>query len=122
MRNFWLGCLLVTGLLGAGLAASWSSPEPPWNGVTNCSGSIVATGVPQVLITSTPPRHGFQLQNLTSTQMSWSDLTSTPSVGGAGSWSLVVSTTPYQTPSTFTAGSTIWIVGTISSTFACEVW
>ena len=112
---------LVATLLAITVIGALSAPEPPWTLPTNCSGLIKTTGVAQQIIAA-GVKHGYQLQNLTSTAMSWSDVTSTPTVGGAGSWSLNVSTTPFQTSPTFAPSGAVFIVGTISSTFACEVW
>ena len=122
MRRLIVGTALTLALLAVPAVVGLTAPEPPWNLPTNCSGTIASSGVPQQIIAATGVHHGFQLQNLTSTQMSWSDLTSTPSIGGAGSWSLAVSSTPYQTSPTFASGGAVFIVGTTNSTFACEVW
>lgn len=117
--------VLLFGLLLVGPASA--APEPPWNGPTNCSGTISAGGTAQSL---TLPRalHGYQIQNESADEIAFSELTKTPAINTQGSWSLAPqsSATPgqsYNSPGGYAPSGPIFIIGaTTGDGFTCVAW
>src|SRR5258708_1955994 len=109
--------ILVPVMLGA---ATISSP-----GEQSCSGTITLGGTAQVLIAA-GPRTAFQIQNLSTDALAFSEQQSAPAVLTSGSWTLAAGTASapggsYNSPTNFTLGNgVIWIVGaTTSDAFTC---
>lgn len=99
-----------------------AAPEPPWSTATNCSGSIAVTSTAQQLFAS-GVHHGFQIQNLSTDVLGFSEFTTTPVVGAAGTWSIAISGGSYNTPVTYGSGNAVFIVGaTLGDKFTCAVW
>lgn len=113
------------------VTAAVASPEPPWSGGTNCSGTIATGGTAQPL---TLPRalHGYQIQNESADALAFSEFTTTPATFTAGSWtltaasgSLTTSTSgeSYNSPPTYSPASPIYIIGaTTGDAFTCSAW
>ena len=114
--------LAFVGIVGTTLLPSAAAPEPPWNLATNCSGTITTGAVAQQVFAS-GVHHGYQIQDVGTSQLGISELTSTPAIGAAGTWPLYVSSTPYLTPPTYGNGAALFIIGLTSGVpFTCAVW
>lgn len=122
--------LLLVALLLATAPAS-ASPEPPWNGSTNCSGSIASGGTAQKL-TLPQVLHGYQIQNLSTDVLAFSEFTVTPAAFTNGSWTLAPATgsaatsSPggaYNSPGSYSPATPIYIIGaTTGDKFTCSAW
>ena len=114
---------LVLGLLLAFLPlAAGASPEPPWNNPVNCSGTIAAGNTAQKIANLPTPLHGYQLQNLSTDTLYFSDLTSS-ATSTAGSWQLSASGGSYNSPLGFAPGGSVYINGlTTGDAYTCEAW
>jgi hypothetical protein len=121
MRRVYLALSLI---LCASIAAAQTLI--PQNAGTNCSGSITTGGVAQqIVMTSTiaVPRHGYQIQNVSGDSMCFSELTTTPVCGTAGTWTLVATTGSYNTPANYVPGGPVFIIAaTTGDKFTCVVW
>ena len=115
----WIVALLV--VLFAALPAA-SAPEPPWNNATNCSGSITTGGTAQLLFGG-GVHHGYQIQNLSTDILGFSEFTTSPAVGSNGTWQLSASGGSYNSPANYAPGGPVYIIGaTTSDAFSCAVW
>lgn len=85
----------------------------------DCSVTIASTGTPQQMMGPNLARHGFLFQNVGSSNVGWSDTNSSPSIGAAGTFTLVPGGSVNST-TTGTPGSAIWVVGTSGTVIACQ--
>ena len=110
-----------------------AAPEPPWNGGFNCSGTITTGGTAQLLVQSNGaafPRvlHGYQIQNLSTDALAFSEFTTTPATMTNGSWTLNAATAStaggsYNSPAGYSPSTPIFIIGaTTGDKFTCSAW
>lgn len=119
-------------LLGVLVALALLLPLPtdanPYTTRTNCSGTIATGGVAQELLRPDGGRHGFQIQNLSTDPLAWSDVTTSPATFTAGSYTLDAATAStadgaYSTPATYSPTGAIYIIGaTNGDAFTCSAW
>jgi hypothetical protein len=100
-----------------------ASPEPPWTGRFNCSGTITAGGTAQPLANLPAIMHGLHIQNLSTDTLAFSEMTTSPAVGTAGAWELAGGGGSYTSPTTYSPQPPIYIIGaTTSDAFTCVAW
>lgn len=89
----------------------------------NCSGTISdtdANGV-HMIISLDSDIHGFQIANLAVEAIGYSELTSTPVVGAAGTWQLNPSE-KYVSPPHYAPNTSIYVVGKTGDAWTCSWW
>lgn len=105
---------------------AWSAraaPEPPWNDVNNCSGTITTGGTAQKIAHLPNPLHGYQIQDLSTDVLGFSEFTTTPAVGSNGTWQIAASGGSYTSPSSYAPSASIYIIGaTTGDAFTCAAW
>lgn len=108
-------------------AAAFAAPEPPWTVGHDCSGTITSGGTAQVLNIS-GGAHGFQLMNLSTDAMAFSEIVTNPATFTNKSWTLNPATATtaggsYSTPSTYMPGNKIYVnAATTGDKFSCVWW
>lgn len=120
----------LTQILAAIIAATLTPPIAVTASVsvtpTNCSGSITTGGTAQQLFAASATRHFYQIQNDDITRvenLGISEVTATPVVGAAGTWTLSSLTGSYTSPLHYVPNTAIFIVGaTTGHTFTCVTW
>ena len=126
-RHLWRGFGALLLLLALLLAAPPAQPQVTANGnpVINCSGTITSGGTAQLLLAANGARQFYQIQNLATEAIAFSEFTTTPAVLTNGSWTLSAGSATaaggsYTSPPGYVPTSAIYIIGTTTGDkFTC---
>lgn len=122
----------LLGLLALAAPVDAQAPTPSTNRV-GCGGTITSGGAAQQFWPlASPPIgfvfHGFQLQNLSTDPMAFSELTATPAVLTNPAFTLNAGTATaaggsYNSPATYAPAGPIYIIAaTTGDKFSCVAW